>query len=251
MRIDRLHAMEQYIMQKGSASLEELAQKFAISTNTVRRDIGELLGRGQIKKVYGGVSASNPQGLLPMSVRALRHMQAKQQIGLLASGLVPDNTTLFLDSGSTTTCIIPHLASKRGITLITHSLTALYEAAKYPELNVIALGGQYSQPTSSYVGATTPDTLSRMTIDLVLIAATGVSIEKGLTNTTYFEAELKRSVTSRNKQIVLMADHSKFDRASLFSFCPLEKLSCVVTDRLPPEEYVLFMKDQRIPLLYE
>lgn len=242
MRIERLQEMEQYVTRKGSASLEELAQKFSISINTVRRDIGELLARGQLKKVYGGVTASSPQGLLPMSVRAQRQMQNKQRIGLLAAGLVPDHATVFLDSGSTTVQIIPHLVGKRGITLITHSLGALYEAAKYPELQVIALGGQYSQPTNSYVGAATSDMLSRMTIDLVLIAATGVSIEKGLTNTTYFEAELKRSVTSRNRQIVLLADHTKFGSASLFSFCPLEQLSAVVTDRPPPEAYAAFFQ---------
>ena len=250
MRVNRLQTMETFIIQKGSASLEELAQAFAVSTNTVRRDINELLIGGQIKKVYGGVSAVNPAGLLPMSVRAQRQLQNKQIIGELAGALVPDHATLFLDSGSTTVCVIPQLANKRNITLITHSLAALYEAAKYPELNVISLGGQYSQPTSSYVGASTTEALSRMTVDIVFIAATGISLEKGLTNTTYFEAELKRIVTRENARIILLADHTKFDTFSLFTFCALDRLSAVVTDQLPPPNYVAYFQERGIQLVY-
>lgn len=249
MRLDRLNAMEQYVLQNGTASLDDLANRFEVSTNTVRRDLAELLARGQIKKVYGGVSACTTQVPLPMSVRAERCREAKREIGRLAAELVSDNSTVFLDSGSTTVCLLPHLANKSNITIITHSLSALYEASKYPELRVIALGGLYSVSTSSYVGVSTLEMLSRMSIDLVFIAATGVSLERGLTNTTYFEAEIKRSVAEHNKQIILMADRTKFDHSALFTFCEFSDLSAVVTDQRLPEHYMECIERRGIRLL--
>ena len=248
MRVERLHDMEQYVLQKHTASLEELAEKFHISLNTVRRDVQELLKRGQLKKVYGGVSAFNAKASLPLSVRAERQYAEKNAIGRLAATLVPDHTTVFLDSGSTTVHLLPYLVNKRNITLITHSLSALYEAAKYPNLNVIALGGQYSPSTASYVGASTLQTLSAMSIDMIFVAASGVSIEQGMTNNTYFEAELKRSVTSKNKNIILMADHTKFDSSALFTFCDLSRISTVVSDTLLPETYRLYFQQNDIHL---
>ena len=252
MRIDRLNRIEQYVFQHGSASLEDLAAHFNVSLNTVRRDVRQLLDRGALDKVYGGVAVkadAHSQEPLPMNVRANKNFAAKQEIGRLAAGLVQDNSSIFLDSGSTTPMLLPHLAQKSGITVITHSLSALYEASKYPNLNVIALGGQFYLSTASYVGISTLEALSHMRIDTIFIAATGVSLENGLTNTTYLEAEVKRNVVLRGQQVVLMADHSKFDHAAFITFCSLEQLSCVVTDRMPSQPYLDVLAANHIRLL--
>ena len=249
-RLDRLNEMEQYILDQGTASLEDLCQHFQVSMNTVRRDLSDLLERGRLKKVYGGVSAeSRSQSVIPMSERASRNGAGKQIIGKLASSLVQDGMSIFLDSGSTTVRILPYLADKKNVTVITHSLMALYEAAKYPQLNVIALGGMYNAATSSFVGSNTLDELSKMAINLVFLGATGVTLERGLTNTTYFEVEIKQSVARRNKNLVLMADHSKFGHNALLTFCNFEDLTAVVTDQPLPEEYETVIARQNIRVL--
>ncbi len=249
MRVDRLNKMEQYILKNVSVSLEELTQVFSVSLNTVRRDVQQLLERGLIRKVYGGVSAVYQAEPLPMSVRAARNSEAKQQIGALAASLIPDHTSVFLDSGSTTPQILPYLAEKSGITVVTHSLPALYEVSRYPNLNVINPGGTFCSGTSSYVGISTVEAISQIHVQTVLIAATGVSIEHGLTNTTYMEAEIKRCITSHASNIILMADHTKFDQAAVLSFCPLRKLSTIVTDQKPSKAYLDFMEKHNIRLL--
>jgi len=237
-RLDRLNEMEQYVLDRGTASLEELCRRFDVSLNTVRRDLADLLERGRLKKVYGGVSAEARQpSVIPLSERALRNDAAKQAIGRLAAALVGDGMSVFLDSGSTTMRILPHLAEKRNVTVITHSLTALCEAAKYPDLHVIALGGLYNPSTSSFVGSNTLGDLGRMTMDLAFLAATGVTLERGLTNTTYFEAEVKQAVARQNQNLVLIADHSKFGGNALLTFCGFERLAAIVTDEPLPQAY--------------
>lgn len=238
MRLDRLNEMEQYVLDQGTSSLEDLCTHFQVSMNTVRRDLAELLERGRLKKVYGGVTAeTRAPSVIPMAERASRNGNAKQMIGKLAASLVQDNMSIFLDSGSTTMRILPYLADKQNVTVITHSLTALYEAAKYPSLHAIALGGMYNAATSSFVGSNTLDELSKMSINLVFLAATGVTLERGLTNTTYFEVEVKQTVARQNKNLVLMADHSKFGHNALLTFCNFEDLTAVVTDQPLPEIY--------------
>lgn len=251
MRLNRLNDMEQYIIEKETVSLEHLADHFQISMNTVRRDLNELLQRGRISKVYGGVSTSPQTAPLPMSVRSAKNNDAKQKIGRIAAGLVKDGDTIFLDSGSTVLCILPHLASRKNITVITHSLSVMYEAAKYPSIQLISLGGLYNHTTSSFVGISTLDALSTITPRAVYIAATGVSLERGLTNTTYFEAEIKRKVVQNCDRIILMADYSKFNYSSTISFYHFEDLSTIVTDRKPPGKYLEAARQNHISLLYE
>lgn len=249
MRVDRLNEMEQYILEHATVSLEELTQAFSVSMNTVRRDIQQLMQRGLIRKVYGGVSTVHQAVPLPMSVRAARNSEAKQLIGALAATLIPDHTSVFLDSGSTTPQILPYLSKKNGITVVTHSLPALYEASRYPNLNVINPGGTYNVDTASYVGISTMEAISNIHVQTVLIAATGVSIESGLTNTTYLEADIKHRITASSSNIILMADHTKFDRSAVLSFCPLNKLSAIVTDQKPSKAYLDFMDKHNIRLL--
>ncbi|NCB30832.1 MAG: DeoR/GlpR transcriptional regulator [Clostridia bacterium] len=249
MRLDRLNAMEQYVLQNGTATLEDLAKHFSVSANTIRRDVNELLERDRIKKVYGGVSIKAAQSPLPISVRSSKCAAEKLIIGRLASTLVEDNSTIFLDSGSTTTTLLPNIVTRQQITMVTHSLPAMYEASKYEKLKVVALGGIYNAATSSYFGVSTIETLSRMTINTVFIAATGVSLERGLTNTTYLEAEIKRCITSREQCVVLMADHTKFGYSSMITFCDFEKLFAVVTDRLPPPPFLEVIQRKGIKLL--
>ena len=251
MRLNRLNEMEQYIMEKETVSLEHLAERFQISINTVRRDLNELLKRGRISKVYGGVSAVSQAAPLPMSVRSAKNNDAKQKIGRIAAELINDGDTLFLDSGSTVLCMLPHLASRKNITIITHSLSVMCEASKYPSLQLISLGGLYNHTTSSFVGISTLEALSSITPCAACMAATGVSLEHGLTNTTYFEAEIKRKVVQNCGRVILMADHSKFNYSSTISFYRFEDLSAVVTDRQPPKEYMEAAKQHHTALLYE
>ena len=229
MRAERLNAMEQYILGKETVSLEELSTQFSVSMNTIRRDVMELLSRGNIRKVYGGVSSTLINRPVGFSVRAQKNSRAKQIIGRLASQLVSDSTTPY---------ILQHIGEKNGVTVITHSLTALYAASSLSNLNIIALGGIYAPATSSFTGISTLDALSRLSIQTIFISATGVSIENGLTNSTYLEAEIKRSVVQRGNRVVLMADQSKFGHSAVISFCPFEQLYAIVTDCLPSEPYL-------------
>lgn len=249
MRVDRLNAMEQYILGKENVSLEELTTQFDISMNTVRRDIAELLNRGNIRKVYGGVSSNILNRPVGFSVRERKNSEAKQLIGQLAAQLVTSGSSIFLDSGSTTPNLLHHLGEKNGVTVITHSLTALYEASSLPNLNIIALGGVYTPATSSFTGISTLDALSRLSIQTIFISATGVTLESGLTNSTYLEAEIKRSVVQRGNRVVLMADQSKFGHSAVISFCSFEQLYAIVTDRMPSAPYLKAIERYGIRLI--
>lgn len=250
MRVNRLYEIEQYLIQHRSASLEELATQFDVSLNTVRRDIKELIARGKLEKVYGGVVLrSRQETVQPLSVRSQQNLAGKRCVGELAASLVTDNSAIFIDSGSTTPHILPFLSERRNVTIISHSLPALYEASKYPNLNIISLGGIFNFSTASYLDIASADKLSRITIDSVFVAATGVSVENGLTNSTYLEAELKREIIKRTKNVILLADQSKFSRSAVITFCRFRDINHIVTDHMPDQKFMEAIQAYGIDLL--
>ncbi|MEG2135657.1 MAG: DeoR/GlpR family DNA-binding transcription regulator [Clostridia bacterium] len=250
MKAARLEAMEQYILQHEEVTIAQLEAHFEVSVNTLRRDLDELEKRGHVTKIYGGAAARTLTALMPMPKRFQLSMQSKRLIGELAATVVPDGTTVFIDSGSTTYNVVRYLGAHKGLTLVSHSLIALNEASRLKAVNTISLGGIYNTSIGAFVGISTLDAVKTLSVKIAIMAATGVSIKHGLSNTTYFEAELKRVLTANCEKIVLLADHSKFDRDALISYCPLERVSTIVTDCAPPAKYIDFCQAHHIALLY-
>lgn len=250
MKVNRLALIEEYVVKRGSATLPELAETFEVSMNTVRRDVAELSAHGRIQKVYGGVTANVPP-ITPMSVREASNSREKEHIGKLAAKLVCDGDTIFLDSGSTTPYLLRFLTDKRDVTVISHNLKVLDEAAKLDGIHLIALGGEYNPRTNDFSGlASSASLLAGYHISKVFLAATAVSARFGLANTSFLEAEMKRRIVGVGDRIVLMADHSKFSKNGAITFCELGALDALVTDRCPEKVFVDACREQGISLYY-
>ena len=179
------------------------------------------------------------------------NLAEKSVIGQLAAAAIPNNATIYIDSGSTTKNIVRYLGSHSGLTIVSHSLVVLNEATNLQEVNLISPGGIYNAAIGAFVGMSVLDTIRNMSVQVAVMAATGISIDRGLTNNTYFEAEIKRAVTANCERIVLLADHTKFNHNALITYCPLEKVSTVVTDVTPSPRYMRFFQQHNIEVLCE
>ena len=246
MRVNRLNEMEIYVLSRGSATLQELADRFGVSINSVRRDVSSLLERGTVKKVYGGVAAKESGIVYPSQLRQNFHQEEKRQIGQLAAEFVPDNALIYLDSGTTVSCILPYLAGKTGVTILTNSLLVEREIEKYPNLELLCLGGRLNRVTSSLSGLLTLDAINTFNIPLAFMAVTGVSPEYGLCNTTESEAQVKRAVVGRSQKVILMADHNKFTKGAILPYYSFGDLYAVVTDRELEEPFAEIARQQEI-----
>ena len=229
MKVSRLNSIEQYVISRETVSIDELCEVFGVSKNTIRRDLNELEQRGHITKVYGGVTATVPSGAVPTPIRSGLNQIDKSLIGRLAAEEVADGDTIFIDSGTTTLCLLRFLVAKKRITIITHSLGAL----------------------DSFVGLSAIEALSSMRINKAFMGATGVSLTAGMTNTTFLEAEIKRAVVHRADNIYGMVDSSKIGKEAIVTFCHLKDLTAFITDCEPPKEYVDLCNAENVKLRYE
>ena len=113
----------------------------------------------------------------------------------------------------------------------------MYEAAKYPSLKILALGGMFNHTTSSFTDGLS-GVLDKIHLQAVFMAASAVSLKWGIGNNTYEEFKIKEEITRNSDNIILMADHTKFDMVACYAFCRFSALSAVVTDAVPPKNYV-------------
>lgn len=250
MKLERINNIKKYLIEHETVSLDKLCEVFNVSKNTIRRDITELESLNIVKKVYGGVTLNRKEETVPFQLRKEQNVTEKTEIGRLASELIQEGDIIFIDSGSTTVALIPFLKYKENVTVVTHSLSAINEVSKLQNLTLISTGGFHQRKTNSFAGISTIEFLKNLNISKAFMATTGVSIEKGITNTTYLEAEIKKTLTEISDCIILMADHSKFNKSSFMRYCNLEEIDYFITDEEPSKDYKQFFKQNSIDCLY-
>ena len=245
----RLEQMEQYIMQKDAVTMEELQKHCNTSMNTVRRDVALLIKKGTVEKVYGGVCARKAEQLAPFDVRTIKHQEAKLAIGRRAAELVEDGDTIFLDSGTTTLHVVQNLARKKNITIITHNLHAIMAAMPFENLTIISLPGQLHRKTSSFTGLETVRFLKSYNIKTAFMAATGLSLSGGVTNSSPLEYELKMAAMERSAKSYLLLDSHKFGKTALLTYARPEEFEGVITEAVPDESYTGALSKAGIELI--
>jgi len=246
---DRIKKLENYIIDNERASIDELCAIFNISKNTIRRHINELEQKGIIKKVYGGIVLNDKKTTEPFESREEKNKDAKQIIAKLASSFVEDGDIIFIDSGTTTMHMIPHLSEKKNVTIITNNLNAQIASLPYADLNIISTGGTLFRRTNSFIDTNAVENLKRYNIAKAFMATTGVSITKGITNSSSFEYDIKKYVVESCDKVILLADSTKLGRISLTTYYDLKDIHIFVTNAQPVKEYLEFFTLHGIELI--
>lgn len=240
--------MEEYIIEQGSVSLDSLCEKFQVSKNTVRRDVAMLVETGNFKKVYGGVLSTQQNTLLPFENRDETNPSHKEMICRYAAQLIRPNHIIFMDSGTTTRYLLRHLPLDIPLTILTNNLSIINEAVEYPNIRLLVLGNLLKHDTRSLVDVLDWSYYSKMNIDLAFMAATGISLERGASNSDLREYEIKIHMVKQSEQVILLIDQSKFSKNALVSYASMEEFQHIITCPQAPKEYRDYCKAKQIIL---
>ncbi len=239
-REDRLQALEDFISKNGHATFKQLATRFGMSMNTVRRDLDLLVERGAAEKVYGGVVA-NPRfrSYLPYTERSASHHGEKIRIARAAAALISPGDIVMMDSGSTITELAHHLDPSITLTVISNSMSVVARCAGAPAIRLVALGGEFLASADGFVGTETLAMLSRLKADKAFFSATGLlPVDNGIINAPSLETDIKRAMIEAAAQVFLLIDSSKFGTVAVHSVAPFSAVDVIVTDRRPEEAFL-------------
>ena len=243
MKYDRLLEIENFIKEKKSVTIEELLDAFDISIQTLRRDLKELEDKGSVKKVYGGVIYNEENGVIDIAYREVNSLEAKKEVGELASSLISDNDVIFIDSGTTAFQIIPYIKDKKDLTIITHSLLALKELENRNDIKVILMGGEYRNDIKSFVFDVSK---LNYNFNISFISTVGLDDKAGLTNNDYYEGQVKSEIIKHSKKVCVVLDHTKFDKIMFNSFASLSDIDFVVSDEKATKKYEELFREYKI-----
>jgi DeoR family glycerol-3-phosphate regulon repressor len=146
-------------------TVEELASRFGVTRQTIRRDLGELCDARILARVHGGAMLASGVANMGYETRAAIAGQQKEGIGALCAGEIPDDCSLFINIGTTTEAVARHLAGRRNLLVITNNLNVANTLAQNPDCEVIVAGGVLRRSDNGIVGDATVDFIRQFKVD--------------------------------------------------------------------------------------
>jgi len=248
--LERQNQILQFIHRSQRISIMEVCESFSVSEATARRDLETLASKGKVQRVHGGAIAlteAPPES--PILQREREQADEKARIGQAAAALVQDGETIFLGSGTTVLEAARILRARRNLTVITNSLPVVNALAGAEGITVICLGGMLRDSELSFIGHITEQTLAEVRADKVIIGTRAISLEHGLTHEYLPETMTDRAILKAGKEIIVVADHTKFGRAAAVLLAPLDSIHTIVTNRQPTQNFVDAVQGKGIRLI--
>jgi DeoR family transcriptional regulator, aga operon transcriptional repressor len=226
------------LREQGSVQIPALAQRFRVSTQTLRKDLNFLDIKGICTRSSGGAILRRA-GLSPteqaIEVKRTLFAEEKARIGRAAAALIKNDESVLLDSGTTALQVARHIEPGASLVVVTNDVGIMNELVTRENVQLVFLGGTLRRKNLSFYGTQTERALQDLHVDKLILAADGFDIEKGLT--THFEPEalLNRMMCRAASEIIVVADSSKFDRICLHKILEPQGISKLVTDTGIPE----------------
>ena len=235
MKMQRIQEMKKLFINKKNVTNKELCETFGISIETVRRDLDSLQAEGFIRKVYGGASlaelSNNAINVDEWSVRINTNAESKFQMAQKVVELIPEGSTVFLDSGTSVYEVSTLMAQKKSLTVLTNSIRVAEVLGMNPGITVYFIGGVIQPDILASSGIFASEFLSNFYhIEYAIISCDGFVSTVGTTEQSLSITLLKKQILEKTEKTILVVDHSKFGISGSCICCPISKISMVITD---------------------
>jgi DeoR family glycerol-3-phosphate regulon repressor len=220
---------------QGRVSVEELAARYEVSVQTIRKDLNQLCEQRVMSRVHGGAVVASSVENLAYEARRFIAGEEKAAIGRAAAALIPNDASLFINIGTTTEEVARALTDHQGLLVITNNLHVATLLYPHPRIEVIVAGGPVRRSDGGVVGAAAIDLIRQFKVDYAVIGTSAIDEEGALLDFDYREVRVSQAIIENARQCLLVADSTKFERSAPVRIAHLRDVDVFVTDRLEAE----------------
>jgi DeoR family transcriptional regulator of aga operon len=248
---ERRRRMMEILDAQERATVEELVERFGVSAVTIRGDLDALTATGAIVRSHGGALKRVDASDEPIDVKETLHHAEKVRIARAALAMIRDGETIILDSGTTTVEVARQIKGSelRSLNVVTNALNIAMELANLPHVRVIMIGGLLRPMAYTLVGPSAENALRGLNADRVFLGVDGLDPEIGMMTPDVLEAKLNAIMIEIAREVVVVADSSKFQRRSLSVIAKLDKVHKLITDEGAPPEIVAALRARNVEVV--
>ena len=220
------------LRRDGSLRVGALAAHFDVSQQSIRKDLNALENAGLVRRVHGAVVIGGGEEYFRYADRRLIGQREKRAIGLEVARLIPDHSTVFIKSGTTTEIVAHALAEHTGLTVILDNVATADVVRHYRGCEVLIVGGQVRREEGAVVGDTVADFIRLFRVSHAVVSAAAVGSNGELLGYRLSEARIVRAVIETAQQVIVPVDSSKFGQTAPIFLGRLSEIHLLVTDRM-------------------
>jgi DeoR family transcriptional regulator, glycerol-3-phosphate regulon repressor len=219
--------------EEGRVLVDELAARFSVTPQTIRKDLNDLCDERALTRIHGG--AVFPSGNENVKYEARRSMAAaeKQAIGRAAAALIPDNSSLFINIGTTTEAVGDALTEHRELMVITNNINVANRLRVFPSIEVVIAGGVVRGTDGGIVGEAAVDFIRQFKVDFAVIGASAIDEDGALLDFDFREVKVAQAIIANARHVILVSDASKFERTAPVRIGHLSQVHTFITDHCP------------------
>lgn len=221
--------------QQGRVGVDEMALRFGVTPQTIRKDLNDLCERRILKRVHGGAVVASTVENLRYDARRMLAATEKARIGRCAAGLIPNDCSLFINIGTTTEEVARALADHRDLMAITNNINVANILHAMPGIETIVAGGVLRRSDGGIVGESATDFINQFKVDYAVIGVSAIEDDGALLDFDYREVRVSQAIIANARTVILVADHMKFERSAPVRIGHVSQIDILVTDDTPPE----------------
>jgi DeoR family transcriptional regulator, glycerol-3-phosphate regulon repressor len=244
----RQHQILALARQTGTVMVDDLAQRFTVTPQTIRKDLNELCDGRLLARTHGGAMLTS--GVENMAYESRRQIAApeKRLIGLRAAELIPNSCSLFINIGTTTEEVARALIHHEGLLVITNNIHVATILMPCPKIDVIVAGGSLRRADGGIVGETAVEFISQFKVDHAVIGTSAIDDDGAMLDFDVREVRVAQAIVNNARNVILVSDSMKFTRSAPVRIGHLSQIDVFVTDRPPPEPVVELCKHSGVQL---
>lgn len=221
---------------EGRVIVEDLAQRFDVTLQTIRRDLTELSEAGFLDRVHGGAVART--GVVNIGYEQRRRMNegAKAAIAKACAAEIPDNSSLILNLGTTTEAVAHELLHHQNITVVTNNMNVANILLANPSCEIMVAGGALRRSDGGLVGDLTTQFFEQFKVDFAIVGTSALDHDGDMLDFDLVEVRVSRAILRQARRSFLVTDHSKLGRSAPARIASLSEIDTVFTDQPLPAD---------------
>ena len=239
----------QMAKDNGRVLVEELATHFAVTPQTIRKDLNDLCDQRLLSRIHGG--ALFPSGIDNMQYESRRKIAAeeKEAIGVAAARIIPDNASLFINIGTTTEAVSQALLDHQGLMVITNNINVANRMRVFPSFEVVISGGVVRGSDGGVVGEAAVDFIKQFKVDYAVIGASAIDHDGALLDFDFREVKVAQAIIANARNVILVADSTKFERTAPVRIGHLSQVDTFITDECRIEPIRRICREAEVQLV--
>lgn len=244
----RQHLILDFIREHGSVQVDQLSSHLSVTPQTIRRDLNQLYEQRLVQRVHGGAIVQDNVENVGYGARKILMAEEKSDIARRAADLIPDNSSLFLNIGTTTERVAEHLFKRKGMLVITNNINVASLLWPAAEIEVMIAGGSVRRADGGIVDSSAENFVSNFKLDYAVIGCSAIDSEGELFDFDLHEVRVTRSIMRHARHVILVADSMKFDRRAPVRIGSLAQIDTLVSDEGTPEAVIELCQKHEIEL---